>query len=291
VSHAASQRAYAETMPSGATRGTSPDPSDSAAGSKPTASATPAGQDRGLGETRAERYRRRFEDHRLGSVVLLVVAATAGIGAAIGGVQQTVALFEGSPETAVESSPGVARTSSSAPDVHLRSSELGTAVNARYGFSFSYPLRWKRNDPVNGDGLQAVGPEPGLEVLGYGGLPIPPAASKTASGDPFAWAEAQAAHYVEGTDSEIVESPRQQNVKQVLGERSSTEVFGARMVVSVPGEAGFPDVTQVVLLTTADGRDVTMVCSTPTELYDQYEGACNQLISSLTLLPLWPAEP
>ena len=90
---------------------------------------------------------------------LILVLAAAIVAAAIiagGGV------FDGSSEPP----PGE-------PTVRLRTSELETATNSRYGFSFQYPVTWERNDPVNGDGLAAIGPEPGLEVLGYGSLPTP----------------------------------------------------------------------------------------------------------------------
>ena len=85
---------------------------------------------------------------------LILVLAAAIVAAAIiagGGV------FDGSSQPP----PGE-------PTVRLRTSELETATNSRYGFSFQYPVTWERNDPVNGDGLAAIGPEPGLEVLGYG---------------------------------------------------------------------------------------------------------------------------
>jgi hypothetical protein len=78
------------------------------------------------GETRVDRIRRRFADHKVGAVVILVVAVLGGVGGTIGGVREIIDLFND------ESEPGTKRTG----PVRIDPSELRTARNFRYGFSF-----------------------------------------------------------------------------------------------------------------------------------------------------------
>jgi hypothetical protein len=66
---------------------------------------------------------------RDGAVVILAVAVLGGVGGTIGGVREIIDLFNDEPE------PGTRRTS----PVRLDPSELRTARNFRYGFSFQYP--------------------------------------------------------------------------------------------------------------------------------------------------------
>jgi hypothetical protein len=165
------------------------------------------------------------------------------------------------------------------PPVRLRTSELETATNARYGFSFQYPVTWERNDPVNGDGLAAIGPEPGLEVFGYGSLPTP----GPSPADTFDRLEYLMRETVDATGARVVDGPTQQNVSQFLPEGETSQLAGSRFITETSAANGEPAMTSVVLVTTTRERDVTMQCQVPTVLYSRYRGACNQLISTLTL--------
>jgi hypothetical protein len=241
------------------------------------------------GETLVERYRRRVENHRLGAVLIITVSTVVAVGAVIGVAQQVVGLFAG--DDAVTSAPPTAFTSpassSGSPPavVHLRASELGTAQNLRYGFSFQYPLTWERQDPVNGDGLLAMGSEPGLEVRAYGALPTSGGgADQVGGGGPRV--DEYVKYLMQGGGT-VVDGPTQQNVRVVLSRKSSTELAASRLVTRERGGDGVPPVTTVVLLATPEGRDVTMECQAPTEIYASWAGACNQMIASLTILSDW----
>ena len=94
-------------------------------------------------------------------MLILGVALLGTIGGAIGGAREIVDLFDGSPDRPTETNTAV----------RVSPSELRTAKNSRFGFSFQYPVTWERRDPINGDGLVAVGPEQGLELLAYGAHP------------------------------------------------------------------------------------------------------------------------
>jgi hypothetical protein len=245
-------------------------------------------------ETLVDRYRQRVENHRLGALLIITVSAVIAVGAVIGVVQQVVGLFSGedpkasAPTTATTTSTTTPTTSSSSPpaEVHLRPSELGTAKNFRYGFSFQYPLTWERQDPVNGDGLLAIGPDPGLEVRAYGAL-----STSGGGGDQVGGGGPRVDEYVKYLTQDggtVLDGPTQQNVRVELSEKTSTEIAGSRLVTSEPGGAALPPVTTVVLLVTPEGRDVTMECQAPTEIYASWAGACNQMIASLTILSDWP---
>jgi hypothetical protein len=220
-------------------------------------------------ETRADRIRRRIADHRVGALLLVGVALLGAIGGAIGGVREIIDLFDGSPEA-----PPAKRTA-----VSFDPSELKTAKNARYGFSFQYPATWERQDPVNGDGLAASGPEPGLELVGYGALPtIGPSPADT-----FNRLDYQVRQLTDGPGTRLVEGPSQQNVTRFLPGGETTEVAGSRFVRTTDPTSEEPALTSVGLTTTTSDRDVTMLCQVPTRLYSSYRGACNQFISTLTL--------
>jgi hypothetical protein len=233
--------------------------------------------------TRAERYRRQFEDHRLGAMVVIVASAIVATGAVIGGLEQIRGLFGDSPaKPSATASAGPTREQ----PIHLRPSELGRATNARYGFSFEYPLTWERNDPANGDGLLAVGPSDGLEVLAYGGLPL----DSEQANDPYGRIESRTAEYMaylKESGGKVVDGPAQQNVPVMLSSDSSTEVPGSRILVSTPRGPRTPAVKSAVLLATPLGRDVTMECHMPAQQIRLYQGACNQMLSTLTVLRDW----
>ena len=245
-------------------------------------------------ETLVERYRRRIENHRLGALLIITVSTVIAVGAVIGVAQQVVGLFAGedpvtsAPTTAPTAAVATPAPSSSSPpaEVHLRPSELGTATNVRYGFSFQYPLTWERQDPVNGDGLLAIGPEPGLEVRAYGAL-----STSGGGGDQVGGGGPRVDEYVKYLTQDggtVVDGPTQQNVRVELTRKASTEIAASRLVTREPGGDGLPPVTTVVLLVTPEGRDVTMDCQAPTEIYASWAGACNQMIASLTILSDWP---
>lgn len=202
-------------------------------------------------------------------MVILGVALLGTIGGAIGGAREIVDLFDGSSERPTETETAV----------RLNPSELGTAKNSRYGFSFQYPVTWERRDPINGDGLAAAGPEPGLELLGYGAHP----SAGPSPADTFNRLEYLKEQLADGSRARLVEGPNQQNVTRFLPEGETTETAGSRFVLERDPVEGVPAVTSVVLATTTSERDVTMLCNVPSRLYERYRGACNQFISTLTL--------
>ena len=140
-------------------------------------------------------------------------------------------------------------------------------------------MTWERRDPVNGDGLAAAGPEPGLEVVAYGALP----SAGPSPGDSFERLEYLVRQSTDGGSARLVEGPSQQNVTRFLPGGDTTEVAGRRFVMVRPPLEGVPEVTSVALTTTTNERDVTMLCNVPTRLYEGYRGACNQFLSTLTL--------
>jgi hypothetical protein len=213
--------------------------------------------------------RRRIADNRVGAIVVLGVALLGAIGGAIGGVREIVDLVDGSPQA-----PSPKRTA-----VRIDPSELKTAKNGRYGFSFQYPSTWERQDPINGDGLAAIGPQSGLELVAYGALPtIGPSPADT-----FNRLDYLVRQLTDEPGARLVEGPSQQNVTRFLSEGQTTEVAGSRFVREADATGEVPAVTSVGLTTTTPERDVTMLCQVPTRIYSSYRGACNQFLSTLTL--------
>ncbi len=190
------------------------------------------------------------------------------MGGTVGGVRQIVGLFDNSSKPRVTESA-----------VHLNPAELKTAKNSRYGFSFQYPVTWQRQDPVNGDGLTAVGPEPGLQLVAYGSLPV----HGPSPDDVFSRLDYQVRQLAEGKGTRIIEAPIQQNVTRFLPGGDTTEVAGSRFVMATEAVQGSPATTTVALATTTRERDVEMLCTVPTRLFARWRGACNQLIGALTL--------
>jgi hypothetical protein len=219
-------------------------------------------------ETRADRIRRRFADHKIGALVVVGLAILGTVGGAVGGVREIVDLFDGS-------SQGTTTTTA----VQLEPSELRTAKNSRYGFSFQYPVTWTRQDPINGDGLTAIGPEPGLELIAYGGLPV----GGPSPADTFNRLDYLVRQLADETGQRVIEEPNQQNVTRFLRDGGTTELAGSRVVIERDAGEARPAQTSVALVTTTPDRDVTMLCNVPTSLYSTYRGACNQLLSTLTL--------
>jgi hypothetical protein len=217
-------------------------------------------------ETSADQIRRRIANNRVGALIVVAVGLISTVGGAIGGGRQILNLFHESSDSAPKA-------------VRLNPSELRTAKNSRYGFSFQYPVTWARQDPVNGDGLMAAGPEPGLELVAYGALPT----SGPSPTDTFARLEYQANQVAGGSNARIVESPTQQNVTRYLPGGDTTETAGYRFVMEKQAGGGAPALTTLALTTTTSERDVTVLCNVPTRLSSSWRGACNQLISTLTL--------
>jgi hypothetical protein len=233
------------------------------------------------GETRVDRVRRRVADHKLGALVLLAVAVIGGIGGTIGGVREIVDLFDSESDSAPrKNKPG---------PVRFDPSELRTARNFRYAFSFQYPVTWERQDPPNGDGLAAIGPLPGLQLGAYGALPT----FGPSPNDAFERLEYRARELSEG--ARVVEGPSQQNIPQSAPSGETFEVAGSRLVMETdagrPRAGTFPPdaadeapaLTTVALVATTPDRDLTMECQVPTRIYPRWRGACNQFLSTLTL--------
>jgi hypothetical protein len=196
------------------------------------------------------------------------LAVLGTVGGAIGGVREIVDLFDDSSQR-----------SATKDVVRLSPSELRPAKNSRYGFSFQYPVTWERQDPVNGDGLTAVGPEPGLELVAFGALP----SAGPSPADAFARLDYLGRQLADATGARLIEGPSQQNVTRFLPGGGTSEVAGSRLVIEREPREGVPAVTSVALATTTSDRDVTMFCNVPTHLYPSYRGVCNQLLSMLTL--------
>jgi hypothetical protein len=223
------------------------------------------------GETRVDRIRRRVADHKLGALVLLTVAVIGGVGGTIGGVREVVDLFDSESE----SEP---RTKRPGP-VRIDPSVLRTARNFRYAFSFQYPVTWKRQDPVNGDGLAAIGPQRGLQLVAYGAFPH----FGPSPDDAFERLEYRARELPDSRGARVVEGPSQQNITQSTPSGETYEVAGSRLVMETDATDEAPALTSVALVATTPDRDVTMECQVPTRLYPRWRGACNQFLSTLTL--------
>jgi hypothetical protein len=217
--------------------------------------------------TRADRIRRRISDNKIGAVIVVAVGLLSAVGGTIGGVRQIAGLFDSSSKPTATSA------------VRLNPSELRTAKNSRYGFSFQYPVTWERQDPVNGDGLAAAGPEPGLALVAYGSLPV----EGPSPDDVFSRLEYQVQQLADGNGARIVEAPNQQNVTRFLSGGETTEMAGYRFVMETDAAEGVPALTTVALVTTTRERDVEMLCKVPTGLAPRWRGACNQFLASLTL--------
>ena len=197
--------------------------------------------------------------------MVLAIGLIGAVGGTIGGVREIADLVDrnGRPQETTS--------------VRVEPSELRTAKNIRYGFSFQYPVTWQRRDPSNSDGLAAIGPEPGLELSAYGRLPsVGPAPA-----DVFERLEFQERQLSEG--SRVVEPPTQQNVTRSLPSGETFEMAGSRFVLETDASDGVPPLTTVALVTTTAERDVEMLCRVPTRIYEAWRGACNQFLATLTL--------
>jgi hypothetical protein len=226
-----------------------------------------AGSSSAATETRADRIRRRISDHPVGAVIVLAIGLIGAVGGTIGGVREIADLFDGNGRPVETTS------------VRVEPSELRTARNTRYDFSFQYLVTWERNDPANGDGLAASGPEPGLALLAYGRIPtVGPRPD-----DVFTRLDYQMRQLAEATGSRIVEAPNQQNVMRTFPGGETTEIAGSRFVMETDAREGAPALTTVALVTTTPERDVEMQCTVPTSDYASWRGACNQFLSTLTL--------
>jgi hypothetical protein len=221
------------------------------------------------GPTRVDRIRRRVANHPVGALVVLVIGVIGTVGGTIGGVREIADVFDGS----------TGRPAPTKAAVRLSPSELKTAKNSRYGFSFQYPVTWQRSDPVNGDGLAAMGPEPGLELVAYGRLP----SFGPSPVDVYERLDYQVRELADAPGSRVTEDPIQQNVTRFLSGGETTEMAGNRFVMQTDATGEAPSLTTVALVTTTAERDVEMLCTVPTRLSARWRGACNQLISTLTL--------
>jgi hypothetical protein len=132
---------------------------------------------------------------------------------------------------------------------------------------------------VNGDGLAAIGPQPGLQLVAYGALPdFGPSPE-----DAFERLDYLTRELADSGGARIVEGPSQQNVAQSTSGGETFEVAGSRIVMETDATDEAPALTSVALATTTPDRDVTMQCQVPTRRYPRWRGACNQFLSTLTL--------
>jgi hypothetical protein len=132
---------------------------------------------------------------------------------------------------------------------------------------------------VNGDGLAAIGPQPGLQLVAYGVVPH----FGPSPDDAFERLEYLARELADSRGARVVEGPSQQNIAQSTPSGETFEVAGTRLVMESDATDGAPALTSVALATTTRERDVTMQCQVPTRLYPRWRGACNQFLSTLTL--------
>ena len=178
-----------------------------------------------------------------------------------------------------ETPPAGTGASSSGTTDGLSTSELRNVDNWRYGFSVDVPVTWTRNDPINGDGVSALGPEDGLELAAYGRL--------AARADLQDRLEMMEQVWVQRPDGHVLEGPTAQNVGLRLANGTMAEIQGSRLLVAQDGSGSLPDIVTVVLLVPAEGRDVEMTCQLPADQAEVYRPVCNQLTASLTIVGAW----
>jgi hypothetical protein len=200
-------------------------------------------------------------------VIAIGAAVLITLGGVLAGLRETVDLFNGPSQPPPK-------------PVHFSAAELTTVGNDRFGFSFDYPASWERRDSLDGDGTTGIGPEPGFELTAAGSYAVVGPKQLLDRLDYLMDLDMQVAKH-----GEQIGEPHQQNVTVELPEGEMTQLIGTRYVVreqtSDDGET--VDVTSTVLAATTGDCDITIRCRVPTPLYPRYEGACNQLVATLTL--------
>jgi hypothetical protein len=164
-----------------------------------------------------------------------------------------------------------------ATPVRFSAAELAPVTNERFAFSFSYPRTWERQDAFNADGSVFRAPNESAELRAFG----------------------VNAHEGPTNVLERVEYLAQRKKQAVLDEGGQILSDDLRFVAwDGPNDDRTPasrltyrsrdpatgqPVTAIAMLTSQQGRDVTISCQVVRGRFHEFEGACNQLVGTLKL--------
>jgi hypothetical protein len=164
-----------------------------------------------------------------------------------------------------------------ATPVSFSAAELALVTNERFAFSFRHPKTWERQDAFNTDGSAFRAPNEAAELRAFG------------------------VNATEGPTNllERVEYLAQREKQSVLNEGgqilsddlrfaawdgpNDDRTPASRLTYRSRDPATGQPVTSVALLTSQEGRDVTIRCQVARSRFSEFEGACNQLIGTLKL--------
>lgn len=161
--------------------------------------------------------------------------------------------------------------------VSFENSELESITNERFAFSFQHPQTWEEEGAINSDGAAFTAPDEAAELRAFG------VNAFDGPMDPL----------------ERVEYLAQQHKRSVLEEGgrvlsddlrfvawdgpNDSETPAARITyTSRQQDTGRP-VTTIAMLTSQQARDVTIMCQVARSRFEEFEGACNQLVATLRL--------
>lgn len=161
--------------------------------------------------------------------------------------------------------------------VRFATDELAPVTNERFAFSFSHPTTWERQDAFNTDGSVFRSPDESVELRAFG---------VNASDGPMD-VLARVQYLSARLQRSILDEAGQvlnNDLRFVAWEGPNDDQTPAERVVyrARDADTGRP-ITGVLMLTTQEGRDVTISCEVSRGRFAEFEGACNQLIGSLKL--------
>ena len=205
-----------------------------------------------------------------------VVGAVAGIlavAAALGLV--TLSGNESSGDKDADDEPNAA------PPVRFAADDLASVTNERFAFSFRHPVAWEQQDAFNSDGgsvFRAPGETAELHAFGVNAYDGPTGVLERLD---LSRREPEAVGAGRGG---VVLSD---DVRFVAWDGPTADKTPAsRVVYQSRDQNSGRSVTSISVLTTQEGRDVTITCQVVRSRFEAYEGACNQLVASLKLQSL-----
>jgi hypothetical protein len=212
----------------------------------------------------------RLATHRrsrrlLVAAALLVVAVMAGL--LVIGTQTWWAKDDSSGAT---SAPGL---------------ELAEDSNPRFGFRFSYPAVWTREDPANGDGNIYRDPrlDADVELVVYGSFADADADTQDLEATMLAYesdyelidSRPAGLHLWEsstGADGQLVDT--------------RTQIPGHRILFRTVRPDG-KEIVQFRQMAVAPGRTITIAATLPSDLLPEYEDVLNDVAASLRAVSPW----
>lgn len=167
-----------------------------------------------------------------------------------------------------------------ATPLSFASAELAPVNNERFAFSFRHPRTWDREDAFNTDGAAFHAPDKSAELRAFG---------VNASDGPMDVLE-RVDYLVARQKQSVLDEGGQvlsEDLRFVEWDGPDADRTPASRVVyrSRHTETG-ERVTTIAMLTSQEGRDVTIQCQVATRRFRVYVGACNQLVATLKIGPL-----